>query len=71
MTPLNKTLKRSLSIGRMEYVVTLTPDVLKFTRKGRRLGMELKWVDITNGDSALALALRASVGQFDSGTVDS
>ncbi len=65
MTPLDKTLKRSLTIKGADYVVTLSPDALKLTRKGRRLGMELKWEDITSGESALAVALHASVGQFD------
>ena len=64
MTPLDKTLKRSLSIDGVDYVVTLTPEALKLTRKGRRIGMELKWADITSGESALAIALRASVGKF-------
>jgi hypothetical protein len=26
-------------------VITLTPEALKLTRKGRRLGIELKWAD--------------------------
>jgi hypothetical protein len=64
MTPLDKTLKRSLSIKGIEYVVTLSPESLKLTRKGRRLGLELKWADITSGESALAVALHASLGQF-------
>jgi hypothetical protein len=65
MTPLDKTLKRALSINGTDYVVTLTPDALKLTRKGKRLGMELKWADITSGESALAVALHASVGRFE------
>jgi hypothetical protein len=67
MTPLGKTLKRSLNIKGIDYVVTLTPELLKLTRKGRRLGLELKWADITSGESALAIALRASVGRFEPG----
>ena len=67
MTPLDKTLKRSLSIKGVEYVVTLSPEAIKLTRKGKRLGMELKWADITSGESALAIALHASVGRFDPG----
>jgi hypothetical protein len=65
MTPLDKTLKRSLNVKGIEYVVTLSPEALKLTRKGRRLGMELKWADITSGESALAVALHASVGRFE------
>jgi hypothetical protein len=70
MTPLDKTLKRSLSINGVDYVVTLTPEALKLTRKGRRIGVELKWADIISGESALAIALRASVGKFDAETED-
>jgi hypothetical protein len=69
MTPLNKTMKRSLSIKGADYVVTLTPDALKLTRKGKRLGVELKWAEITSGESALAIALHASVGRFDTPAV--
>ena len=65
MTPLDKILKRSLIIGGVDYVITLTPEVLKVTRKGRRLGIELKWADITSGESALALALQASIGRLE------
>lgn len=65
MTPLDKTLKRTLNIQGVDYVITLTPEVLKLTRKGRRLGMELKWADLTSGESALAVALHASVGRFE------
>jgi len=64
MTPLDKSLKRLLKIGGHDYVVTLTPDALKITRKGHRLGVDLKWADLVSGESALAVALRASVGKF-------
>ena len=65
MTPLDKTLKRSLTIKGTDYVVTLSREALKLTRKGRRLGIELKWADLTSGASALAIALQASVGRFE------
>jgi hypothetical protein len=64
MTPLDKTLKRVLKINSREYVVTLTPDALKITQKGHRLGVELKWADLVSGQSALAVALNASIGKF-------
>src|ERR1700692_1977714 len=64
MTPLDKSLKRVLKINGRDFVVTLTPDALKITEKGHRLGLELKWADLVSGESALAVALRASVGQF-------
>ena len=65
MTPLDKSLKRSLNINGREYVVTLTPDALKITEKGHRLGVELQWADLVSGESALAVALNASIGKFE------
>jgi hypothetical protein len=64
MTPLDKSLKRALKIRGQDYVIALTPDALKITRKGHRLGVELKWPDLVSGESALAVALHASVGKF-------
>ncbi len=65
MTPLDKTLKRALVIDGHDYVVTLTPAALKVTQKGHRLGVELKWDELVRGESALAVALQASVGKFE------
>jgi len=67
MTPLDKTLRRVLKIDGHDYVVTLTPDALKLTQKGHRLGVELKWADLVSGQSALAVALNASIGKFQDG----
>jgi hypothetical protein len=64
MTRLDRILKRALAIGGVEYVLTLSPDSVKITQKGKRLGVTLKWADIISGESALAVALQASVGQF-------
>jgi hypothetical protein len=69
MTPLEKTLKRALRIDGRDYVVTLSPDALKITEKGHRLGLELPWADLISGDSALAIALQASVGRLQSGSL--
>jgi hypothetical protein len=66
MTPLDKTLKRALKINGRDYVVTLTPDAFKITLKGHRLGVELEWADLVSGQSALAVALNASLGKFQS-----
>jgi hypothetical protein len=65
MTPLDKSLKRALKLNGREYVVTLTPNALKVTQKGHRIGVELTWADLISGDSALAVALHASLGKFD------
>jgi hypothetical protein len=64
MTPLDKPLKRALNVDGRDYVITLTPDALKITRKGHRLGVELKWLNLVSGESALAVALHASIGKF-------
>jgi hypothetical protein len=64
MTPLDKSLKRALKIKGRDYVITLTPAALKVTEKGHRLGVELKWLDLVSGESALAVALHASIGKF-------
>ena len=61
MTRLDKPLKREIDIKGEPYVLTLTPDELKITRKGHRNGVVLSWQDLIGGDAALATALQASV----------
>lgn len=60
-TVLDKSLKREVLIDGKPYTVTLTPQGLKLTEKGRRNGIELSWVDLVSGQAALAVALNASV----------
>lgn len=64
MTPLEKTLKRSLKIKGEDFVVTITPAALKITRKAHQRGLEMPWESLISGESALAVALQASVGKF-------
>jgi hypothetical protein len=52
ITPLDKSLKRALKIKGRDYVTTLTPDALKVTEKGHRLGVELKWPDLLTSSLA-------------------
>jgi hypothetical protein len=61
MTPLQKPLKRLLTINGDDYVITLAPDGLKLTEKGKRKGIELRWEALVSGEAALAVALRASI----------
>jgi hypothetical protein len=61
MTKLEKELKREIVIDDKPYVVTISPQGLKLTEKGRRKGQELAWKDLVTGDAALATALNASV----------
>lgn len=60
-TRLDKPLKRELDIDGDPYTLTVTPQGLKLTRKGRRKGHELAWRDLVSGDAALATALNASL----------
>jgi hypothetical protein len=55
-TRLKAALKRELDIDGEPYMLTVTPDGLKLTRKGRRKGHELAWRDFTGGEAALVLA---------------
>jgi hypothetical protein len=62
-TKLNKQLKREIDVEGKPFMVTLSPEGLKLTEKGKRLGRELTWKDLVSGDAALSTALNASVGQ--------
>jgi hypothetical protein len=60
-TRLEKPLKREIIIKKKPYIVTLSPDGLKLTEKGRRKGQELRWDALVSGEAALAVALNASL----------
>jgi len=61
MTKLDRPLKREIEIDGNPFVVTLTPEGLKLTAKGKRNGQELAWKDLVNGQAAMATALNASL----------
>ncbi len=63
-THLDGVLKREISVAGRPYTVTLTPEGLKLTAKGRRKGLELRWKDLLSGDPALAVALNASLERY-------
>jgi hypothetical protein len=63
-TPLEKTLKRALTIKGHDYVLAISPEGLKLTAKGKRNGVELSWENLISGEAALAVALHASLGKF-------
>ena len=62
-TKLERALKREIAIEGAPYIVTISPEGLKLTNKGRRKGQELLWKDFINGQAALATALNASLEQ--------
>ena len=64
MTPLDKALKRELRVKKQAFVLTIDPDGLKLTKKGRRKGIEIAWKDLISGEAAMAVALNASLGKL-------
>lgn len=62
-TKLDKPLRREIQIKGQPYVVTISPQGLKLTGKGKRKGQELAWQDLISGQAALAVALNASLKQ--------
>ena len=60
-TRLDKPLKREVDIDGRPYTVTISPDGVKFVEKGKRLGQELAWRDIVNGDARLRRDLTISL----------
>ncbi|MCC4590699.1 hypothetical protein LL974_06040 [Xanthomonas campestris pv. cannae] len=61
MTPLDRPLRRALEIDGVHYTLTVDPEGLKLTEKGRRKGLDLRWSALVSGDAALATALQASL----------
>ncbi len=62
-TKLEKPLRREIAIDGEPYVVTIDPQGLKVTQKGKRKGHELAWKDFISGEAAFAVALNASLEQ--------
>lgn len=62
-TKLLKPLKREIIIKDQPYIVTLSPEGLKITVKGKRKGQELAWDALVGADAALAVASNASVAE--------
>ena len=51
-TKLNKQLKREIEVDGKPYMVTLSPEGVKLTEKGKRLGKEVTWKELVGGDVA-------------------
>jgi hypothetical protein len=60
-TKLEKTIKREVSVGDQTIVLTLAPDGLTMTEKGKRKGKTLSWSELWSGEAEMAQQLRASV----------
>jgi hypothetical protein len=64
-TKLNKQLKREIDVDGRPYMVTLSPEGVKLTEKGKRLGREHSWKELigsAGGASAPSAAPDASFG---------
>jgi len=53
-TKLNKQLKREIEVDGKPYMITLSPEGVKLTEKGKRLGREHTWKDLLGNDSGAA-----------------
>jgi len=62
-TKLEKSLKRELEVNGELYVLTIAPEGMKLVPKGKRKGQDITWKDLISGQTALALALNASLEQ--------
>ena len=60
-TKLDGTLKREITIGGVDYTLTLTPQGMTLALKGKRKGFDLEWSALVSGEAALANALNASL----------
>jgi hypothetical protein len=69
-TALMKPLKRAIQIGGADYVLTITPEGLTLTPKGKRKGQSHSWDSLLSGEASLSAALDASVraGSSDAGS---
>jgi hypothetical protein len=70
-TKLDKLLKREIDIDGKAYMVTLSPDGVKLTEKGKRKGQEISWKGIVNGESATAVSLTAVTSEPEAETAES
>ena len=67
MTPrLDHIIKRELKIRRELYTVSMSPDGVKITLKGRRKGHEISWESLLSGDAELSQQLKMSVDAYGS-----
>jgi len=65
-TKLDKLLKREIEIDGKPYMVSLSPDGVKLTEKGKRKGLGVSWKGLANGESATALSLTGGSSESES-----
>jgi hypothetical protein len=62
--PLDHIIKRELKIRRELYTVSMSPEGVKITLKGRRKGHEISWESLLSGDAELSQQLKMSVDAY-------
>jgi hypothetical protein len=65
-TKLDKLLKREIDIDGKPYMVTLSPDGVKLTEKGKRKGQGVSWKGLVNGEAATAVSLSSGPAESNS-----
>ncbi len=65
-TKLDKLLKREIEIDGKPYMISLSPDGVKLTEKGKRKGLGVSWKGLANGESATALSLTGGSSESES-----
>lgn len=61
-TKLNKQLKREIEVDGKPYMITLSPEGVKLTEKGKRLGREHTWKALIGGEGGGSAAGGAGFG---------
>jgi hypothetical protein len=61
-TKLNKQLKREIDVDGKPYMITLSPDGVKLTEKGKRLGREHTWKDLLGAATTTSTAAESAFG---------
>jgi hypothetical protein len=63
-TKLSKQLKREIDVDGKPYMVTLSPDGVKLTEKGKRLGREHSWKELIGSGGGAASVPSAPDASF-------
>jgi hypothetical protein len=61
---LESLIKRELKLGEETYTVSMSPEGVKITLKGRRKGREISWQTLLSGDAELNQQLNMSVDAY-------
>jgi hypothetical protein len=61
MTPLDRPIKRSLTVDGTTYTVTVSPDGVHIAEKGHRRGHMVAWRQLLSGEAELVSQLNRSL----------